>query len=88
WQVQRAALARKFSDSPWHSRKRISPGTVALIKAIAAEAPGRLTAREIADRFKVSPEVARRILSSKWVPKTEEEKERRMLKWTERGEKI
>lgn len=88
WVVQKAALQKKFGRTAWLSHTKISPGTVGLIKAITAEAPRALTATEIATKFNISWEAARRILKSKWTPKTDEDKEKRMRKWLERGGKI
>ncbi|RPB28066.1 hypothetical protein L211DRAFT_834068 [Terfezia boudieri ATCC MYA-4762] len=87
WIVQKAALQKKFKNTPWQARKRISPGTVSLIKAINAEAPHVLKAQEVSAKFKISPEAARRILGSKRVM-SDEEKERKAIKWLERGEMI
>ncbi|KAF8454540.1 hypothetical protein BGX38DRAFT_270134 [Terfezia claveryi] len=87
WVVQKAALQKKFKDTPWQARKRISPGTVSLIKAINAEAPHMLKAQEVSAKFKISTEAARRILGSKRVM-SDEEKERKASKWLERGEMI
>ncbi|KAF8420065.1 hypothetical protein EV426DRAFT_518860, partial [Tirmania nivea] len=87
WVVQKAALQKKFNGTPWQARKKISPGTVSLIKAINAEAPHVLKAQDIAAKFKISLEAARRILRSKRVM-LDEEKERKPRKWIERGERI
>ena len=87
WAVQKAALQAKFKGTPWQARKRISPGMVTLLKAINAEAPHVLKAQQIAAKFKISPEAARRILGSKRVM-SDEEKERKMMKWIERGRRI
>ena len=46
-----------------------------------------LKAQEIAAKFKISTEAARRILRSKWVA-PDERKEQKARKWVERGEKI
>ena len=52
----------------------------ALLHAVA---PAQFTTPVLAERFKVSPEVIRRILKSKWRP-TEEEAEERRKRWAKR----
>lgn len=87
WLVQKAALAKKFNNNPWRTYTKVSPGTVQLIKEINAVVPYTLKAYDIARKFKISMEAARRILRCKWMP-TDAEKEKRARSWFERGEKI
>ena len=87
WLVQKAALAKKLNNNPWRTHTRVSPGTTQLIKEINAVVPYTLKASDIARKFRISIETARRILRCKWMP-TDAEKERRARQWFERGEKI
>ncbi|KAI9792390.1 MAG: Required for respiratory growth protein 9 mitochondrial [Peltula sp. TS41687] len=87
WQIQKAALQRKFGDAHWQPHKRLSPDALDGIRALHAQYPGKYTTPVLADHFKVSPEAIRRILKSKWRPNEEEVEERRG-RWIKRGEKI
>ena len=87
WQAQKAAVLKKLEAAPWSPRKRLSPDCLAGIRALHAEYPTKFTTPVLADQFKVSPEVIRRILKSKWVP-SDEEKADRNRRWEKRGEKI
>lgn len=87
WQVQKSALDAKFAGTTWNPRKRLSPETLEGIRSLHASDPVKFATPVLADQFKVSPEVIRRILKSKWRP-TEEEAERRNERWERRGEKI
>ncbi len=86
WQIQKAALARKFEDG-WNPRKRLSPDALAGIRALHAQFPEQYPTAVLADKFQVSPEAIRRILKSKWTPNTDEEQDR-MRRWVSRGVKI
>ena len=85
WQVQKAALLKKFGSSGWTPRKRLSPDALEGIRALHAQYPEKYTTPELAKLFEVSPENIRRILKSKWRPNEEEEGSRRQ-RWIKRGE--
>ena len=87
WQTQKEALKRKFKDGPWSPLKRLSPDALDGIRAMHSQFPEKFTTPVLAEHFKVSPEVIRRILKSKWAP-SEEETEDRKLRWERRGQKI
>lgn len=87
WQVQKAALGRKFGEAKWQPRKKLSPDAVEGIKALHSQYPDTYTTPVLAEQFKVSPEVIRRILKSKWQP-NDEEARRRSERWNKRGERI
>lgn len=84
WQVQKAALEAKFADAGWHPRKRLSPDTLEGIRALRTSDPHTFTTPVLAEHFKISPEVIRRILKSKWQP-SEDEVEARRERWERRG---
>lgn len=87
WQVQKAALEKKFGEEGWNPRKKLSPDAIEGIRAMHAKYPGQFTTSVLAKQFEVSPEAIRRILKSKWKP-TPEEAEKRRERWDRRGEKI
>jgi len=87
WQMQKAALFKKFGSIGWSPRKRLSPDALEGIRALHAQHPSKCTTPIIANHFKISPEAVRRILKSKWRP-SEEEEERRRQRWNRRGATI
>lgn len=87
WQIQRAALKRKFADQPWSPRKKLSPDALDGIRALHDSDPQKYSTPVLAEQFQVSPEAIRRILSSKWRP-SEEEAQRRREAWARRHDRI
>lgn len=87
WQVQKAALEKKFGEVGWQPRKRLSPDALEGIRALHAQYPDKYTTPVLANQFEVSPEAIRRILRSKWRPSEKEAQDRRE-RWEKRGEKI
>ena len=87
WQIQKKALEAKFGSADWTPRKRLSPDALEGIRALHAQYPHKYTTPVLADQFRVSPEVVRRILKSKWRATEEEEAERRQ-RWDRRGAAI
>nr|POE96492.1 required for respiratory growth protein 9, mitochondrial [Quercus suber] len=86
WQVQKAALERKFGDAGWNPRKRLSPDTLEGIRAIHVSDPATYTTETLSEHFKITPEAVRRILKSKWKASEDEETDRR-ARWQRRGVK-
>lgn len=82
WQIQKEALQKKFKEG-WNPPKKLSPDAIEGVRQLHAVAPSEFTTPVLAERFKVSPEVIRRILKSKWRP-TEEEAEERRKRWAKR----
>ena len=87
WQIQKAALKRKFGDKNWAPVKRLSPDAIEGVRTLHAQDAGKYTTEALAEEFKVSPEAIRRILKSKWRP-TEDEQADRQIRWIRRGERI
>jgi hypothetical protein len=87
WQIQKEALEKKFGEDGWNPRKRLSPDTIEGIRAMHRQYPDHFTTPVLAHQFRVSPEVIRRVLKSKWTP-SPEEMEKRRERWDRRGEKI
>ena len=87
WQIQKEALRRKFKNESWSPLKRLSPDALDGIRAMHSQFPDKFTTPVLAEHFKVSPEVIRRVLKSKWAPSGEEMESRR-LRWERRGQKI
>ncbi|KAJ5599126.1 mitochondrion organization and biogenesis protein [Penicillium hetheringtonii] len=77
---------KKFPDG-WNPAKRLSPDALDGIRHLHATAPDRFTTAVLAEEFKVSPEAIRRILKSKWRP-SENEMEKRRVRWENRHERI
>lgn len=86
WQIQKESLNEKFPEG-WNPRKKLSPDAVDGIRQLHGVAPAQFTTPVLAEKFKVSPEVIRRILKSKWRP-TEEEAEARQDRWQRRHHRI
>lgn len=86
WKVEKEALEKKFGQTGWQPRKRLSPDSLEGIRALHASDPATYTTEVIASNFEVSAEAIRRILRSKWQP-TEEQRADRMARWEKRGVK-
>lgn len=86
WQVQKAALKRKFAHG-WSPPKKLSPDALDGIRHLHAKAPERFTTAVLAEEFQMSPEAIRRILKSKWRP-SEDEMESRRRRWENRHDRI
>lgn len=84
WQIQKAALDRKFAGQGWQPRKRLSPDTLEGIRALHASDPASYSTATLAEHFQITPEAIRRVLRSKWRPKPEEIEDR-MKRWENRG---
>lgn len=87
WQRQKHAIARKHSTATWSPRKRLSPDALSGIRALHEHDREKYSTPMLAEQFKVSPEVIRRILKSKWEPNEEEMADRRR-RWERRGERV
>ncbi|KAJ5805272.1 required for respiratory growth protein 9 mitochondrial [Penicillium riverlandense] len=86
WQVQKEALKQKFPVG-WSPMKKLSPDALEGIRHLHATAPDRFTTPVLANQFQVSPEAIRRILKGKWRP-SEEEIEKRRVRWEKRHDRI
>lgn len=86
WGVQKSALERKFGETGWQPRKRLSPDTLSGIRALHASNPTIYNVDMLREHFKITPEAIRRILKSKWRPNSEEIEDR-MRRWEKRGVK-
>ncbi|EXJ63958.1 hypothetical protein A1O7_00293 [Cladophialophora yegresii CBS 114405] len=88
WQAQKGALEKKFGDEGWKPRKKLSPDAMDGIRALYEEDSERWSTPVLAEHFKVSPEAIRRILKSKWKPKSDEEAQKRKQRWARRHDRI
>lgn len=86
WQIQKAALEKKFPQG-WNPPKKLSPDALDGIRSLHAKAPEQFTTPVLAKEFEVSPEAIRRILKSRWQP-SEDEQEGRRLRWEKRHDRI
>ncbi|EME88928.1 uncharacterized protein MYCFIDRAFT_213461 [Pseudocercospora fijiensis CIRAD86] len=86
WKVEKHALQKKFGETSWQPRKRLSPDSLEGIRALHSSDPATYTTAVLAANFEVSPESIRRILKSKWKP-SEEQRAARMARWEKRGVK-
>lgn len=87
WMVQKEAVKRKIGGEAWAPPKRLSPDTLEAIRTMHKSDPDKFSTPILAQQFKQSPEVIRRILRTKWQP-NEEEVLDRQERWERRGEKI
>jgi hypothetical protein len=86
WQLQKAALQKKFKEG-WNPPKKVSPDNMDMIRHLHSTKPEEWTTPALSDAFKVSPEAIRRILRSKWQP-TEDGRKERQERWARRHERI
>ena len=87
WQVQKAALKKKFPLG-WAPAKKLSPDAISGLRALHAQFPDTYTTPVLSNLFGVSAEAVRRILRTKWSPATSEEEEGRRERWVRRGERV
>ncbi|EDO17990.1 hypothetical protein Kpol_1054p37 [Vanderwaltozyma polyspora DSM 70294] len=71
WKRQKLALKSKFKGEKWNPKKKLSRVEMDTVRLLKDKIPS-LTASDLGDKFKVSPEAIRRILKSKWQPSAEE----------------
>ncbi|AQZ14585.1 RRG9 (YNL213C) [Zygosaccharomyces parabailii] len=86
WKIQQLALRKKFGGERWNPSKKLSREQMEGLRLIKTQFP-HLTARDLGEQFKVSPEVVRRILKTKWQP-NEKEMARIQERWQRRGDRI
>ncbi|KAH9201652.1 required for respiratory growth protein 9, mitochondrial [Zygosaccharomyces rouxii] len=86
WKIQKMAISKKLKGQRWNPSKRLSREEMEGLRLIKSQFP-HLNASELGQQFKVSPEVVKRILSSKWRP-TEDELGKLQDRWKQRGERI
>lgn len=84
WAIQKEALKKKFPDG-WMPRKRLSPDAISGIRALNQQFPSLYSTAMLARKFEVSPEAIRRILRTRWEPKSEAEEADRHRRWFKRG---
>lgn len=87
WAIQKEALKKKFPEG-WRPHKRLSPDALNGIRTLHAQFPDMYTTAVLAEKFEVSAEAIRRILRTKWAPRTEEEDADRHRRWKNRGTAI
>lgn len=86
WKAQKMAISKKLKGQRWNPSKRLSREEMEGLRLIKSQFP-HLNASQLGQQFKVSPDVVRRILASKWRP-TEDEMGRLQERWKQRGERI
>ncbi|CCD25684.1 mitochondrial ribosome assembly protein RRG9 NDAI_0F03660 [Naumovozyma dairenensis CBS 421] len=86
WKRQNIALKEKFKGERWAPKKKLSRTEMGSVRLLREQFPD-MTASELGEKFKVSPEAIRRILKSNWKP-SEDEDRRIAQRWKKRGEKI
>ncbi|KAH3901515.1 mitochondrial ribosome assembly protein RRG9 SCDLUD_003011 [Saccharomycodes ludwigii] len=85
WLSQKIALKKKFKQ--WNPPKKLNRDTMNSIRLLKQTMPD-LDATTLANQFKVSPDAIRRILKSKWNPRTEEERTDVEDRWIRRGQNL
>lgn len=86
WLVQKTALQRKFQGAQWNPPKRLSRQEMESVRLLKSQFP-KMTATDLATKFKISPEAIRRILKAKWTP-NEDDANNIQLRWSRRGQRI
>ncbi|CAH01009.1 mitochondrial ribosome assembly protein RRG9 [Kluyveromyces lactis] len=86
WKRQKFALKEKLNGERWNPKKKLSREQMETVRLLKRQFP-HMTSGDIAIQMKVSPEVVRRILKSKWEP-TEEELEDIQRRWKKRSDRI
>ncbi|KAI0472376.1 hypothetical protein F4859DRAFT_483945 [Xylaria cf. heliscus] len=86
WLRQKEALQKKFPEG-WKPRKRLSPDALEGIRALNKQFPEQYTTPVLAKQFAMSPEAIRRILRTRWAPRSKEA-EHREERWFNRGKAI
>lgn len=86
WAVHRESIKKKLKGESWNPPKRLSRQSMESVRLLRENFP-ELTASDLAEQFKVSPESISRILKSKWRP-LETEIPILEMKWKRRGERI
>lgn len=87
WQLDKAALEKKFGEEGWNPRKKLSPDAVEGVRQLHASDPDKFTTPVLAEHFEVSPEAIKRILKSKWRP-SQDEMEDKLARWERRGARL
>lgn len=86
WKRQKMALRGKLKGENWNPKKRLSRDDIESVRLLRQQFP-QISAKELGEKFKISPEVIRRILKSKWQP-TEDDMVKLHERWKRRGERI
>ncbi|SCU98387.1 LAMI_0F14400g1_1 [Lachancea mirantina] len=86
WKRQKFALKEKLGNQEWKPLKKLSREQMESVRLLKRQFPD-MSAKQLGDQYKVSPEVIRRILKSTWEP-TEEEMVDIQARWKRRGERM
>lgn len=86
WKRQKLALKEKFKGEQWSPKKKLSREQMESMRLLKKQFPN-ISASELGNQMKVSPEVVRRILKSKWQP-SDNEMEDVQRRWKKRGLKM
>ncbi|CAI4049580.1 mitochondrial ribosome assembly protein RRG9 SKDI_14G1160 [Saccharomyces kudriavzevii IFO 1802] len=86
WKKQKMAVRKKLEGQRWNPPKKISQEQMEALKLLKSNFP-ELSASDLAERFKISPEAVRRILKSNW-RRTDDENKNANERWKRRGERI
>lgn len=71
WLKQKEALAKKFKGERWNPPKKLNRVQMESVRLLKRQFPD-MSAKELSQQFKVSPEAIRRILKSRWKPNERE----------------
>ena len=86
WKKQTVAIKKKLNGHKWNPMKKLSRSEMESIRFLKSQF-SNLSASDLGHQFKVSPEVIRRILKSKWQP-NEDEMVKIQHRWKKRGLRI
>lgn len=85
-EAEKWQLEKKLEGQRWNPSKKISQEQMEALKLLKFNFP-ELSASDLAERFKISPEAVRRILKSNW-RRTDDENKNANERWKRRGERI
>lgn len=86
WKRQKLSLNEKLKGEKWNPNKKLSRDEIETVRFMKTQYP-TMTTRSLGEHFKVSPEVIRRILKTKWTP-NESEMVKIQERWKRRGARI
>ncbi|SCU94129.1 LADA_0G06744g1_1 [Lachancea dasiensis] len=86
WKRQKLALNTKLQGQKWNPKKKLSREQMESIRLLKTQFP-HMTATQLGEQFRVSPEVIRRILKSTWQP-NEQEMINLQVRWKRRSQRI
>lgn len=86
WRKHKETVRSRLGGATWNPPKKLSREQMDAVRMLKASVRG-ISASDLAERFRVSPEAIRRILRSRWRP-SDREQDDIQDRWHRRGERI